>query len=396
MSTEQSQQETNNVENERVTRSRKRGFTALAAAIVIAAAGYGSYWYFYASRYVSTDNAYAEAEVAAVTPAVGGIVAKVNVVDTQFVHKGDVLVNIDNTDAQIALDRAAADLALAKRHVQSYLANNDGLTALVDAQEENAKRADAQLQASKADFERATIDLKRREDLVRSGSVSGEELTNAQTAFEQAKANLDAAKAASAQAHASKLSTLGQKEANEALIANTTVENNPEVLAAKARFEQAQVGFNRTVIRSPIDGVVAERRVQIGRRVNIGESLMTVVPVQNIYVDANFKEVQLNKVNVGQPVELVADLYGDDVVYHGVVTGLSGGTGSAFSMIPAQNATGNWIKVVQRLPVRIQLNRAELKDHPLQVGLSMEVTIDTSRKVDDETLQHYRTAMLAE
>ncbi|MCA2019114.1 HlyD family efflux transporter periplasmic adaptor subunit [Vibrio tritonius] len=396
MSTEQSQQETNNVENERVTRSRKRGFTALAAAIVIAAAGYGSYWYFYASRYVSTDNAYAEAEVAAVTPAVGGIVAKVNVVDTQFVHKGDVLVNIDNTDAQIALDRAAADLALAKRHVQSYLANNDGLTALVDAQEENAKRADAQLQASKADFERATIDLKRREDLVRSGSVSGEELTNAQTAFEQAKANLDAAKAASAQAHASKLSTLGQKEANEALIANTTVENNPEVLAAKARFEQAQVDFNRTVIRSPIDGVVAERRVQIGRRVNIGESLMTVVPVQNIYVDANFKEVQLNKVNVGQPVELVADLYGDDVVYHGVVTGLSGGTGSAFSMIPAQNATGNWIKVVQRLPVRIQLNRAELKDHPLQVGLSMEVTIDTSRKVDDETLQHYRTAMLAE
>lgn len=396
MSTEQSQQETNNVENERVTRSRKRGFTALAAAIVIAAAGYGSYWYFYASRYVSTDNAYAEAEVAAVTPAVGGIVAKVNVVDTQFVHKGDVLVNIDNTDAQIALDRAAADLALAKRHVQSYLANNDGLTALVDAQEENAKRADAQLQASKADFERATIDLKRREDLVRSGSVSGEELTNAQTAFEQAKANLDAAKAASAQAHASKLSTLGQKEANEALIANTTVENNPEVLAAKARFEQAQVDFNRTVIRSPIDGVVAERRVQIGRRVNIGESLMTVVPVQNIYVDANFKEVQLNKVNVGQPVELVADLYGDDVVYHGVVTGLSGGTGSAFSMIPAQNATGNWIKVVQRLPVRIQLNRAELKDHPLQVGLSMEVTIDTSRKVDDETLQQYRTAMLAE
>ncbi|WP_068713199.1 HlyD family secretion protein [Vibrio tritonius] len=396
MSTEQSQQETNNVENERVTRSRKRGFTALAAAIVIAAAGYGSYWYFYASRYVSTDNAYAEAEVAAVTPAVDGIVAKVNVVDTQFVHKGDVLVNIDNTDAQIALDRAAADLALAKRHVQSYLANNDGLTALVDAQEENAKRADAQLQASKADFERATIDLKRREDLVRSGSVSGEELTNAQTAFEQAKANLDAAKAASAQAHASKLSTLGQKEANEALIANTTVENNPEVLAAKARFEQAQVDFNRTVIRAPIDGVVAERRVQIGRRVNIGESLMTVVPVQNIYVDANFKEVQLNKVNVGQPVELVADLYGDDVVYHGVVTGLSGGTGSAFSMIPAQNATGNWIKVVQRLPVRIQLNRAELKDHPLQVGLSMEVTIDTSRKVDDETLQQYRTAMLAE
>lgn len=396
MSTEQSQQETNNVDNQRINRSRKRGFTALAAAIVIAAAGYGSYWYFYASRYVSTDNAYAEAEVAAVTPAVGGIVAKVNVVDTQFVHKGDVLVHIDNTDAQIALDRAAADLALAKRHVQSYLANNDGLTALVDAQEENAKRADAQLQASKADFERATIDLKRREDLVRSGSVSGEELTNAQTAFEQAKANLDAAKAASAQAHASKLSTLGQKEANEALIANTTVENNPEVLAAKARFEQAQVDFNRTVIRAPIDGVVAERRVQIGRRVHVGEALMTVVPVQNIYVDANFKEVQLNKVNVGQPVELVADLYGDDVVYHGVVTGLSGGTGSAFSMIPAQNATGNWIKVVQRLPVRIQLNRAELKDHPLQVGLSMEVTIDTSRKVDDETLQQYRTAMLAE
>lgn len=396
MSTEQSQNETTNLDNQRVNRARKRGFTALAAAIVIAAAGYGSYWYFYASRYVSTDNAYAEAEVAAVTPAVGGIIGKVNVVDTQFVHKGDVLVQIDDTDARITLDRAAADLALAKRHVQSYLANNDGLTALVDAQEENAKRADAQLQASKADFDRATIDLKRREDLVRSGSVSGEELTNAQTAFEQAKANLNAAKAAAAQAHANKLSTIGQKEANEALIANTTVENNPEVLAAKARFEQAQVDLDRTVIRAPIDGVIAERHVQIGRRVQIGEALMTVVPVQNIYVDANFKEVQLNKVDVGQPVELIADLYGDDVVYHGVVTGLSGGTGSAFSMIPAQNATGNWIKVVQRLPVRIQLNRDDLKAHPLQVGLSMEVTIDTSRKVDDDTLQEYRTAMLTE
>ncbi len=327
----------------RAAQSRKKGFLGLAAAIVVAGGSYALYWHFIGSRYISTDNAYAAAEIAEVTPAVGGM-------DTEYVKQGDVLVQLDDTDARLALLQAEADLALAKRRVRSYLANDEGLSAMVEAQEANEQRVKAQLKAAQADFERAKIDLSRREDLVRSGSVSGEELTNAKTGFAQAQANLNAAKAAMAQAQATKLSTIGSQKANAALTDNTTVDSNPEVLLAKARYEQAKIDLERTVIRAPISGIVAKRQVQVGRRVQVGMPLMTVVPTDHIYVDANFKEVELRDVKVGQPVTLTADLYGDDVTYHGVVAGFSGGTGSAFSMIPAQNATGNWIKVVQRLP----------------------------------------------
>lgn len=375
--------------------SRKKGFLALAAAVVIAAGGYTAYWHFVGSHFVTTDNAYTAAEVAEVTPAVGGIVANVNVVDTQYVNQGDVLVQIDDTDARLALRQAEADLALAIRRVRSYLANDEGLTALVEAQEANEQRAQAQLNAAKADFERAQIDLSRREDLLRSGSVSKEELTNAKTQFAQAKANLNAAKAAMAQAQANKLSSIGSQKANAALTDNTTLENNPEVLLAKARYEQAKIDVERTMIRAPISGVIAKRQVQIGRRVQVGVPLMSVVPLHNIYVDANFKEVELRDVKVGQEVTLKADLYGDEVLYHGVIAGFSGGTGAAFSMIPAQNATGNWIKVVQRLPVRIELDPKDLQAHPLQVGLSMEVTVDTTTDTHGQTLVNYRAIKLA-
>lgn len=380
----------------RAKQSRKKGFLALATAIIVAGGSYCAYWHFIGSRYVSTDNAYAAAEIAEVTPAVGGIIANVNVVDTQHVNKGDVLVKIDDTDARLALSQAEADLALAKRRVRSYLANDEGLTALVEAQEASEKRAQAQLKAAQADFARAKIDLSRREDLVRSGSVSGEEVTNAKTGFEQAQANLNAAKAAMAQAQATKLSSIGSKKANAALTDNTTVENNPEVLLAKARYEQAKIDLERTVIRAPISGIIAKRQVQVGRRVQVGMPLMTVVPVNNIYVDANFKEVELRNVKVGQSVTLSADLYGDDVTYHGVVAGFSGGTGSAFSMIPAQNATGNWIKVVQRLPVRIELDPKDLQSYPLQVGLSMVVTVDTAAETNEQTIAQYRAAKASE
>jgi membrane fusion protein (multidrug efflux system) len=348
------------------------------------------------SRYISTDNAYTAAEIAEVTPAIGGIIASVNVVDTQYVNKGEVLVQIEDTDAQIAVDQAQANLALAERRVRSYLANDEGLNAQVAAQKSNEARAKAQLNAAKADFERAKIDLTRREDLVRSGSVSGEELSNARTAFEQSQANLNAAKAFLAQAQANRLSTIGAQKANAAMTDNTTVENNPEVLAAKARLHQAQINLERTVIRAPISGIVAKRQVQVGRQVQMGTPLMTVVPVQNIYVDANFKEVELSEVKIGLPVSITADLYGDEVTYHGVVAGVSGGTGSAFSMIPAQNATGNWIKVVQRLPVRIELDPEDLQAHPLQVGLSMQVTIDTKADVNKQTIAQYRASKLSE
>ena len=233
------------------------------------------------------------------------------------------------------------------------------------------------------------MDLTRREALVKSGSVSGEELTNARNGLVQAEANLNAAKAAAAQAMANRLSTIGSKKANAAQIVDTTVETNPEVRLAQARLEQAKVDLARTVIKAPVDGVVAKRQVQVGQRVQIGAPLVSVVPLQNVHVDANFKEVELRDVKMGQPVEVTADLYGDKVVYHGVVSGLSGGTGSAFSMIPAQNATGNWIKVVQRLPVRITLDKHELEARPLQVGLSMEATIDTTKaETHDAVAEH--------
>lgn len=363
----------------RATSSRKKGFMGLAAAIVIAAVGYGLWYYFVGSRYVSTDNAYSAAEVAEVTPSVTGIVQTVNVVDTQAVKQGDVLVQLDDTDARLALAQAEANLGQSRRRVSSYMATDEGLAAQVKAREADETQSQARLVASQSDFTKAQVDLTRREALAKSGAVSGEELTNARNAMAQAESNLNVAKAAAAQATANRLSTIGAKKANAALTINATVETNPEVMLAKAKVEQAQVDLARTVIKAPVDGVIARRQVQIGQRVQNGERLMSVVPLHDVHVDANFKEVELRHVKIGQPVEVTADIYGDKVVYHGVVSGVSGGTGSAFSMIPAQNATGNWIKVVQRLPLRITLDKRELAKHPLQVGLSMIATIDTSK-----------------
>ncbi|MFM2478516.1 HlyD family efflux transporter periplasmic adaptor subunit [Celerinatantimonas sp. MCCC 1A17872] len=373
---ELNQSETINEQNA-LSSKRKKGFMALGGVIIVVGLATLSYWYFIGSRYISTDNAYTGVEQAQITPAIGGIVQSVAVVDTQHVHKGDVLVKIDDTDAKLAFARAKAQLALAKRHVRSYIATNEQLSALVNARSADEKRAKANVAAAEADLQRAQIDYKRRVALEQSGSVSAEELTNAQNALAQATARLQSAKAAMAQSKANRLSTIGSKKANEVLIAHTTVETNPEVLQAQAQLKQAQVNLSRTVIRAPVDGIVAQRQVDVGRRVEIGEPLMEIVPVAQMHVDANFKEGKLTHVKIGQPVKLTADIYGDDVVFHGVVTGLSGGTGSAFSTIPAQNATGNWIKVVQRLPVRIELDPNQLKKYPLSVGLSMEVTIDT-------------------
>jgi len=374
--------------------ARRKGFAALAAVVILAGSGYAAYAYFFGARYVNTDNAYTAAEIAEVTPAVGGIVAAVNVVDTQYVEKGDVLITLDDADERLALEQAEASYGLAQRRVRGYHANAEALNALVKAREADEKRTQAQLAAAQADFDRAQIDFDRREELVTSGSVSGEELTNAKTALAQAQANLHVAEAATTQAAANRLSTIGDRKANNALIENSTVETNPEVLLAKARYEQTKIDLERTVIRAPISGIVAKRQIQVGRRVQVGTPLLTIVPVDTIHVDANFKEGKLRKVKVGQQVAIVSDLYGDDVVYHGVVTGLSGGTGSAFSLIPAQNATGNWIKVVQRLPVRVEISREDLRRHPLQVGLSMDVAIDTQTMVDAETLALYRAAPL--
>ncbi len=291
-------------------------FSLLTLAVAGAGGGYYSYWKHVGSRYVSTDNAYTAAEVAVVTAEIEGPVAAVNVVDSQQVRHGDVLIVIDDTDAKLALRQAEADLA----------------------------RARAQVASATSDLERSGIDLQRRQALVASGSVSGDELTKVINGAGDARAALNAARAA--------------------------------VALAEARVDKAKVDLGRTVIRAPVDGVIARREVQLGQRVQPSTPLLDVVPVSEMYVNANFKEVQLKKVRPGQSVELESDLYGHKVAFHGVIEGFNGGTGAAFALIPAQNATGNWIKVVQRLPVRIRLNPAELAAHPLRVGLSMNAKVD--------------------
>ena len=356
---------------------RNKMLLGLAGVTVVAAAIAGGYWWLHASNFVSTDNAYAAVEVAQVTPSVGGTVLQVLVKDTQAVRQGDVLVRIDPTDAKLSLAQAEAELARAVRRVKGYVANDGGLKAQIAARAADQKSAAAKLTAAQADMARATVDLQRRQALAQSGSVSGDELTHAQNAFAAAQSQLAAALAAQAQALANHEAAIGAKQVNATLIEGTTAEDNPEVLLALARRDQAQVDLARTTVRAPVDGVVAKRSVQIGQRVQAGTPLMSVVPLQDMYVDANFKEVQLPKVRTGQTVELHADLYGKDVTYTGTVVGFSGGSGAAFAAIPAQNATGNWIKVVQRLPVRIQLNAQELAEHPLRVGLSMTATVDT-------------------
>ncbi|MCY1669676.1 HlyD family efflux transporter periplasmic adaptor subunit [Novosphingobium sp. SL115] len=357
---------------------RKRLFLGLGAAIIVLGGGYYGYDVLIASRHVETDNAYVGANVAQVTPLIAGAVREVLVDDAVAVRRGDILVRLDDTDAKLALARAEADLSRAERQVRGLTATDTGLGAQVTARAADEARADAQLVAARADLARAKIDLDRREALAASGSVSGEELTTARNARSTAAANLKAAEAARAQASANRTAAIGSRDANRALIADTTVDTNPEVLAARSARDQARVDLERTIIRAPVDGIVSRRQVQVGQRVQAGANMMAVVPVQAAYVDANFKEGQLRRVKPGQRVTLTSDLYGGDVVYRGTVVGFSGGTGSAFAVVPAQNATGNWIKVVQRLPVRIRLNPAQLREHPLRVGLSMTADVDLS------------------
>ncbi|MBV9930653.1 MAG: HlyD family efflux transporter periplasmic adaptor subunit [Alphaproteobacteria bacterium] len=358
---------------------RRKLFAALAAGIALSGGGYKAYDALVASKHAATDNAYVGADVAQVTSQLSASVADVLVEDTAQVRKGDVLVRLDDTDAKIALANAEANLASAVRKVEGLHATDSGLGAQIAARGADEARAAAQVSAAQSEFDKAKIDLQRRQSLAQSGAVSQDELTSVRTAYHNAAAAVRAAQAARAQAAAARGAAVGERNANLALIANASIDNNPEVLAARAALEQARVNLARTVIRAPIDGVVSRRQVQVGQRVQPGAMLMTVVPVQAAYVDANFKEVELAKVKPGQTVTMTSDLYGSKVVFHGRVAGFSGGTGAAFALVPAQNATGNWIKVVQRLPTRIALDPKELTAHPLRVGLSMNVDVDVSK-----------------
>ncbi|HEY3637864.1 MAG TPA: HlyD family efflux transporter periplasmic adaptor subunit [Rhizomicrobium sp.] len=330
---------------------RKRLFVGLAVLLLVGAAAGGAWWYAVAQRYVSTDDAYVDADSAQITPQINATILDVPVTDTMHVNRGQVLVRLDASDAELAFAQAEANYGQAVRHVRQYFANSG--------------EAAAQIAARSSDVTRTKLDYDCRAALAQQNAISAEQLSTARNAYETAQADLVAAR-----------ETLASQQA---LIHGSDVEHNPEVLAAKAALDTAKLNLSRSVIRAPFDGVVAQKTAEIGQRVQLGQVLMSVVPVNRAYVDANFKEGQLKRVRTGQPVTLTSDLYGSRVVFHGRVMGLSGGTGSAFAVIPAQNATGNWIKVVQRLPVRVALDPAELAAHPLRVGLSMTAAIDLTK-----------------
>jgi membrane fusion protein (multidrug efflux system) len=341
---------------------RRRLFLILALVIVAAGAAWGVYWLFVGSRHVETDDAYVQASTAEINALVSGPLIQVPAYETQVVKKGQVLAVIDPADYRLAVARARADLDQAGRRVRQYFANDRALSA-------QAAARSAEIAHAQAELRRAQVEYDRRKGLAASGAVSADELTAAETALAQARSAL-------AQAQATAKAASEQQRAANVLIAGADVDSNPEVVAARARLQQAELDLSRTVIRAPVAGVVTRNDAEVGQRVQPGGRLMTVIPIQEAYVEANFKEVQLRKVRVGQPVTLVSDLYGKGVKYHGRVVGFAGGTGSSQAVIPAQNATGNWIKVVQRVPVRIALDPKELAKHPLRVGLSMTADID--------------------
>jgi membrane fusion protein (multidrug efflux system) len=366
-------------ERARPAARRKRLFLILGAVVLAGVLG-TSLWFWITAGEITTDDAYVDADVAQVTPLYGGPVAAAYVSNTDIVKKGQVLVVLDGADAQIALAEAQAQLGQMQRKVQGYFANDAALGSQVISRDADIAHAAAQLSSAAADYQRARVDLRRRQALSASGAVSEEEITRAQNAFSAAQAALAGAQAAHAQAVAQKTTAIGQRSVNSALIEGTSADANPEVQAARAKLAQAELNVARTRITAPIDGVIVKNAVQVGQQVQPGQTLMTIVPIAALYVSANYKEAQLRNVHIGEPAVLISDLYGGTVKYHGKVVGIGGGTGAAFALIPAQNATGNWIKVVQRLPVRIALDPAELRAHPLRVGLSMSAVIDASRR----------------
>ena len=335
---------------------RKRMMTLLVAVIVIAAIAYGLYYFLVARFHEETDDAYVNGNVVQITPQVTGTVIAVKADDTQTVKAGDPLVVLDPADSQVALQQAEANLAQTVRQVRGLFVNDDQYRA--------------QVALRQSDLSKAEDDLRRRVAVAQTGAVSQEEISHARDAVRAAQASLDASQQ--------------QLASNRALTANTTIASHPNVMAAAAKVRDAYLANARNVLPAPVTGYVAKRSVQVGQRVSPGTPLMSVVPLNAVWVDANFKEVQLKHMRIGQPVELTADIYGSSAVYHGKVVGFSAGTGSAFSLLPAQNATGNWIKVVQRLPVRIELDPKDLAKHPLRIGLSMQVDVDIKDERGDQ------------
>jgi membrane fusion protein (multidrug efflux system) len=334
------------------------------ALVVLLGLAYGGYEWYLGRHEEATDNAYVQGNVVQITPQTGGTVTAILADDTEFVKAGQPLVQLDPADAKVALDQAEANLAQAVRQVRTLYANNSTLGAQVAVHEADITRA-------RTDLARATDDLNRRQSLVGNGAVSKEELNHAQS-------QVSAAQNALAAAQAGVTAAREQLSSNQTLTEGTKVESHPSVLVAAAKVREAYLAVHRAALPAPVDGYVAKRTVQLGQRVAAGAPLMSIIPLKQLWVDANFKEVQLRNIRIGQPVKLTADVYGTHMEYKGTVSGLGAGTGAAFALLPAQNATGNWIKVVQRVPVRIALDPAQLEQNPLRVGLSMEASVDIS------------------
>ena len=305
-------------------------------------------WTLIFSRRVTTDNAYVNGNQVAISAQVPGTVVAILADDTQHVDAGQILVRLDSTDASVRLSQARSALAQAVRQVRQ--------------QTDSARGSDAAVAARQIDLNKAEADLKRRLPLIAQQAEAPETIQHLRDAVDQARAALTSAQAQASAEHAS--------------IEGTDIANNPAVLQARANFRAAWVAAQRNTIYAPVSGYVAQRSVQLGNSVQAGQQLMTVLPLHDLWIDANFKENQLRHIRIGQPARIETDLYGDNVEYHGKVIGLGAGTGSVFSLLPAQNATGNWIKVVQRVPVRIALDNQELDKHPLRIGLSSDVTVD--------------------
>ncbi|WP_095192737.1 efflux RND transporter periplasmic adaptor subunit [Pseudomonas sp. Irchel 3A7] len=328
----------------------KRKFMLLALAVVVALSGAGVWAYheFYGRWSESTDDAYVNGNVVEITPLVTGTVVSIGADDGDLVQEGQVLVNFDPNDAQIGLQNAQAQLARTVRQVRGLYSNVDGMKAQVNAQQ--------------AEVQKAQDNFNRRKNLAAGGAISQEELSHARDDLTSAQNALANAKQ--------------QLKTTSALVDDTVVSSHPDVMAAAAQLRQAYLNNARSTLIAPVTGYVAKRTVQLGQRVQPGTALMAVIPLDQLWIDANFKETQLRDMRIGQPVEIETDLYGSDVKYSGTIDSLGAGTGSAFALLPAQNATGNWIKIVQRVPVRIHVNAQELAKHPLRVGLSTVVDVD--------------------
>jgi membrane fusion protein, multidrug efflux system len=330
------------------TDPRRTWLTILAAVVVVGAIAYALYYFLYASRFQSTDDAYVGGDIVAITSREPGTVLALHADNTQGVRRGQLLIELDPIKAKVALEAAEADLAQTVRAVRSNFSKVD--------------QGRAQLAAARVTLAQAQSDYRRRAGA--GAAVSREELAHAHDALASAEATVGVAQSGLAQALAS--------------VQRTQIRTNPDVLAAMARLRQASIVFAHMRLYAPVDGVVAQRTVQLGQQIAAGTPLMAVVPLDDVWVDANFKEGQLTAMRAGQPVTITTDIYGGSVTYHGRVVGLGAGSGSAFALLPPQNASGNWIKIVQRVPVRIALDPKELREHPLRVGLSVDARVDIS------------------